>query len=431
MNKTPRYLAGFSLATLALAVIVGCGKQSASSTTEAPSAAATTAAATAPQAGYTLSASGLTQADGTPVQLNAYTQGADGKWRQGVVATTQVRGGKFSLSGPAVTTPAPGLLQVGNPHDKGAAFISLIVENASYTVSGHGAALVVQGGHYNDLVFGYTHQADYQAAVAAKDAAEREIFKHVAPGDDKAMLQAKMDAAPVLGPHYIAMGKIAGAYLVKIIDGQYDDLAKFYAMINNPDPESLPPARREALMAGFAKTLADNPEYQSMKVGEAMEAQAEAARNALAIGKPYRDITVADKDGHEMKLSDVLKKNKFVLVDFWASWCAPCRAEFPYLSKVYRDYHAAGFEIYGVSLDEERGDWLKAMKQESDNGHLPWINLRANGFASAAAQAYGVRALPNNYLIARDGRIVGKELRGADVERIVAEQLGKTGHGQD
>lgn len=429
VNKPPRYLAGLGATALAVALIAGCGKQSGQAPAGQPQAAASVAVPVAPEkkAGYTIAAEGLGQPDGTPVQLSSYTLGADGKWSYGKVGDTEVKGGKFTLSGPAVQVPVPGLLQVGEMGGVGYADIRLIVENTNYRVSSLDSVLVAKGGHYNDLVFGYTWSPEYVAAVKAKDAAESKVYAGIDPSDQKAMLKAKMDSIAVIQPYYMAAGKIAGDYLTKITNGQNDDLARFYALINNPDPQSFPPEKREALMAEFGKTLADNPEYQNMTAGEAMEAKAAAVRDALVKGAPYNDITVADKDGHEVKLSDVLKKNKFVLLDFWASWCAPCREEFPHLAKVYRDYHDAGFEIYGVSLDEGRNDWLKAMKQESDNGHLPWINLRAQGFFSKAAEAYGVRGLPNNFLISSDGTIVGKDMRGDDVEKVVASELRKLG----
>jgi thiol-disulfide isomerase/thioredoxin len=136
-------------------------------------------------------------------------------------------------------------------------------------------------------------------------------------------------------------------------------------------------------------------------------------------GKHYRDIVVRDKNGHKVKLSDVVARNKLVLLDFWASWCSPCRAEFPSLAKAYRKYHADGFDIYAVSLDENQDDWLKALKEESAKGDIPWTNLRDSGFDSPAAKAYGVMALPSNYMIAGDGTIVGVNVGNENVEQAV------------
>jgi thiol-disulfide isomerase/thioredoxin len=423
----------FHLGTTALVLVLtlglgACDKPPA----EAPAsqAAATTAAPaeTAKKGSFTITAAGLPQADGTKVQLNALMDSADGKWIDGTLVQGIVKGGAFTLSA-STEAPVMGTLQIGEFNAKDFAYTRLILEGGSYQANIIDGMLVIKGGHYNDLIFGYQQLPDYIAAVKAKDQAEREAFKDVDHNDEAAMLRAKMQAAPQVSPYYMTMGKISGDYLAKIIDGPGDDLAKFFALSATSDPQRYPTEKRKAMMATWGPSLADSPAYQNELAAGEMEAQAAATRNALVVGKPYRDITVADKDGHEVKLSAVLAKNKFVLLDFWASWCAPCREEFPYLAKVYRDYHAAGFEIYGVSLDEEREDWLKAMKQESERGHLPWINLRAEGFDSKAADAYGVRGLPNNFLISSDGTIVGKDVRGNDVERIVAKQLKKLGKG--
>ncbi|HET8898043.1 MAG TPA: TlpA disulfide reductase family protein [Rhodanobacteraceae bacterium] len=418
------------VASLMLTACSQPAEEATPATAPASTASKAPASGASRQGAFTLAASGLSAADGTTVQLSALMPGADGQWNYGTVAQTTVTAGAFQLNG-ATTAVVPAVLSVGVPGAPGYSEASLILEGASYRVHPRDGVLEVAGGRYNDVVFGYTRLPAYVQAVKAKDAAEREAYKNVDHSDEKAMLAAKMASAPTVAPFYMAISKVAGDYLTPIVNGDGDDLLKFFALSFNPDWEQFPPQRREALMQGWSQSLADSPAYRSDRAAAAEEAKATAIRDAFAVGAMYHDITATDRDGREVKLSDVLAKNRFVLLDFWASWCAPCREEFPHLAKVYADYHDAGFEIYGVSLDEGREDWLKAMKQESDNGHLPWINLRANGFASAAAQAYGVRALPNNYLIARDGRIVGKELRGADVERIVAEQLGKTGHGQD
>lgn len=428
LNKTFLSSPPLCLATLALSIalgLAGCDKPAgdvpAGKVAGAPAEAAQ-------QTAFTITAVGLPQADGTPVQLSALVPGADGKWAEGLLAQGVVKGGSFALN---ASTPAPvlGTLQIGELKAQDHAYTRLVVESASYQASIADGVLLVKGGRYNDLVFGYQQLPAYIAAVKAKDKAEGEALKGVDRNDDAAMLRAKMQAAPLVSPYYMEMGKVSEDYLAGIVDGPHDDLARFLALSVTSDSQRYPADRRSTLMAGWSASLADSPAYQNELAAAELEAAAAAARDALAVGKPYQDMTVADKDGREVKLSTVLASNKFVLLDFWASWCAPCREEFPYLSRVYRDYHAQGFEIYGVSLDEEREDWLKAMKQESDNGHLPWINLRADGFGSKAAEAYGVRGLPNNFLIGSDGTIVGKNMRGDEVERMVAKQLSKQGKG--
>lgn len=405
--------------------VAGCNQQAAPAASTADAATRATASSV-PKAAFSIEASGLQLADGTPVTLNGYLKDSAGKWSQGTVATAVIKGGQFRLSG-QTEQPLPAVLQVGGPKDANGVYAPMILEQASYRLDADGS---VVGGKYNDRIYGFTQLPDYKSAIKALRAAEAKVYANVDRNDEQAMLKAKITAAPLVAPFFQELGEISGNYLSAIVEGKDDALMRFYALINNQDAERYPAEKRKEMLAGFAAELGDNPEYQNVLEAEKLEASAAAARDALSKGKPYRDISVADKDGKQVKLSDVLAKNKLVLLDFWASWCAPCREDFPYLAKVYKDYHDAGFEIYAVSLDEEREDWLKALKQESDNGHVPWINLRAQGLGSEVAMSYGVMGLPSSYLIAGDGTILGKDMHKQEIAKLVGEQLAKLGKGK-
>lgn len=144
------------------------------------------------------------------------------------------------------------------------------------------------------------------------------------------------------------------------------------------------------------------------------------AAKETAAGTQFKDIEAKDKDGNTIKLSDIVKSNSLTMVDFWASWCGPCRAEMPNVKKVYADYHDKGFEVYGVSLDEDKNAWLDAVGKLE----LPWIQVNdvVDGDASGAS-AYGVQAIPTTILIDQNGTIIAKNLRGEDLAKKVAEIL--------
>ncbi|SEA65139.1 Peroxiredoxin [Arachidicoccus rhizosphaerae] len=139
---------------------------------------------------------------------------------------------------------------------------------------------------------------------------------------------------------------------------------------------------------------------------------------ATAIGEPAIDFTANDVNGNPVSLSSF--KGKYVLVDFWASWCGPCRAENPNVVKAFNKYKDKNFTILGVSLDEDASKWKEAI----DHDKLAWTQVSdLKGWKSEPAGKYGVRAIPANFLLDQDGKIIGHNLRGEDLEAKLAEIL--------
>ena len=138
----------------------------------------------------------------------------------------------------------------------------------------------------------------------------------------------------------------------------------------------------------------------------------------LKIGDHYADFEEAAPDGTRLKLSAV--SGKLVLLEFWASWCGPCRQENPALVKTYSEFRKKGFEILGVSLDNKRAPWIAAIQSDS----LSWPQVSdLKGAQNEAALIYGVNAIPMNLLINDKGIIVAKSLRGEDLRKRLAEML--------
>ena len=136
------------------------------------------------------------------------------------------------------------------------------------------------------------------------------------------------------------------------------------------------------------------------------------------IGEKYIDFEIADQFGEKIKLSKV--KGKLTLLEFWASWCAPCRVDNKNLATYYNDYNHLGFEIFQVSLDNNKENWLEAIKQDN----LKWTNVcDMKSWKNIGAMIYGINLLPNNYLIDENGVIIGRDLHGQKLEQKIKEIL--------
>jgi thiol-disulfide isomerase/thioredoxin len=128
------------------------------------------------------------------------------------------------------------------------------------------------------------------------------------------------------------------------------------------------------------------------------------------------EINLATPEGPNLALSSL--RGKYVLIDFWASWCGPCRRENPNVVKTYATYNDKGFEIYGVSLDQDREAWLKAIEKDQ----LVWKHVSdLKYWSSAGAQAYQVNSIPQTFLLDKEGRILAKGLRGAALDQYLAQ----------
>jgi len=140
----------------------------------------------------------------------------------------------------------------------------------------------------------------------------------------------------------------------------------------------------------------------------------------VAVGQTAPDFTQNDPEGNPVKLSEVYAKNAYTLIDFWAAWCGPCRQENPNVVAVYNDYKSKGFGVFGVSLDQDRERWLKAIEDDK----LDWPHVSdLKYWQNEAASLYGVNAIPANFLVDRNGTIIARNLREQALRDKVAELL--------
>ncbi len=141
---------------------------------------------------------------------------------------------------------------------------------------------------------------------------------------------------------------------------------------------------------------------------------------AVAVGQKAPDFTLNDADGNPVSLSSKIG-SKLLLIDFWAAWCNPCRQGNPNVVKIYKEFSKKGFDIFGVSLDREKEDWIKAIADDK----LTWTHVSDLQFwNNAAAKQYAVNAIPANFLLDETGTIIARNLRGEDLYNKVKEILG-------
>lgn len=174
----------------------------------------------------------------------------------------------------------------------------------------------------------------------------------------------------------------------------------------------------KSLDAGLTKAYPENNDVKSFH-GMVQQTEMMVARtNAIQVDAVAPEIMLPMPNGKDLALSSF--KGKVVLIDFWASWCGPCRKEMPNVKRAYEKFKSKGFEIFGVSLDKERDAWLGAIEKDG----LTWPQVSDLQFwQSEAAQTYAVQSIPFTVLVGKDGKIIAIGLRGADLEKKLAEVL--------
>lgn len=174
------------------------------------------------------------------------------------------------------------------------------------------------------------------------------------------------------------------------------------------NPEELAP-----VLEGYLAAFPTNTRLQRIKANNDLSLE-------TAVGKQFKDFEMADVDGNMHKLSEYIAANEVTLVDFWASWCGPCRQEMPAVKAAYEAYKGKGFGIIGVSLDNNKEAWVKAI---ADLG-IEWPQISdLQGWNCVGAKLYGVNSIPATVLVAKDGTILAKNLRGDAIQEKLSEIL--------
>ena len=380
-----------------------------------PIAALSLAACTSPSApaGYTLTGQIEGLPDGTHVQLVPVSHE-----RTQPIADTTVVGGQFTFTGTA-DEPLAVLLMVKDAYGSR----RLMLENAAIDVSGRVEADSAGGSLNYDLealsVTGSPLSARYDSLMSIRERmgelyesnAEKHKDIHQALTAARQAKDTKKLAELQASEAYKAMAADEAAFFHTV-----DSLSR-KAVMDNKDSFWGP-----LMLISLTTYLTDDqkPWY------EAFSDEAKASRYGQMVkdelypvgktGTTVPDFKVKDADGQEVTLASLREGKKYVLIDFWASWCGPCRREIPNLKEQYKNYADKGFDIVSISIDKKKADWEKTLQEEQ----LPWHNFLDDG---SVADLYKVSSIPAMYLIDAEGVMVGENLRGEALAKKLAELL--------
>lgn len=328
-----------------------------------------------------------------------------------VIDTGSIANGSFEVTGTSLTE---GLYRMRLEKDKGSFIFINDQNNIAFTAD-------VQAASFKDVNFNtpinqrlkiFVATADDQIVALNNQSTSIKQYQVKTDSIYKAML-SKYDATAIAYQKYI----------INYIDTCSNATLVMFALGYTREIE---PSKIEKTVQGLPKRFPNNTvvaslvkEFNSMMEKAKQPTTETASTNtAVAIGSQAPELNMPDVNGNMFALSQL--KGKYVLIDFWASWCSPCRAENPNVVKAYATFKDKNFTVLGVSLDKDKNAWLTAIK--ADN--LTWPQISdLKWWNSAATSLYGLTSIPFNVLVDTQGKIIATNLRGADLEKKLTEIL--------
>ena len=349
-------------------------------------AASMTLAACNAQSGYKVTGTVEGMPDGKAIIATVNGSSLD------TLAKADVKNGSFEFTGNVSEPTGAYIMVIGQ---RGA--IPFMLENANITVNAGQAGLTVTGSEGQKI---------YDQFMAINATAQQEAMKlqqeYQAANGDQAKIQAIQEA-------YAKLMTDAQAKETELINANPDSYVSTFVIVSGMGQMEYEQLKeRYNLLGEKAKASAQ---------GKAIAAQI-AKLESTAIGQIAPNFTITTPEGESISLYDI--KGKVKLIDLWASWCGPCRGENPHVVEIYKEYHPKGLEIFGVSLDNNKEAWVKAI---ADDGLVWKHGSDLKGWQSAPAQLYSVSGIPHTVLLDENNKIIAKNLRGDELKQKIAELL--------
>jgi peroxiredoxin len=311
------------------------------------------------------------------------------------------RKGSFTMKGGVVDYPQMIQLVAGNTRKRTAFYI----ENSEITITGSLDSL------FSAKVTGSKTQDQYNAFIESNKPLS-DVYSKLY--DDYRVARKANNSAQI-------------AAIEKQADSIQKEMMKLQIKFVKDNPASyvtpyvlasissdMEPQELESAVNGLDTAISDLPLIKSLK-------ERVVAMKAVSVGQKAPDFTMNDPAGNPVSLSSKIG-SKLLLIDFWAAWCNPCRQENPNVVKVYNEFHKKGFDVLGVSLDQRKDDWVKAISDDK----LTWTHVSdLKYWGNEAAKLYAVSSIPSNFLLDDKGIIIGRNLRGDDLYKKVNEVLKK------
>ena len=349
-------------------------------------AASMTLAACNAQSGYKVTGTVEGMPDGKAIIATVNGSSLD------TLAKADVKNGSFEFTGNVSEPTGAYIMVIGQ---RGA--IPFMLENANITVNAGQAGLTVTGSEGQKI---------YDQFMAINTTTQQEAMKlqqeYQAANGDQAKMQAVQEA-------YAKLMTDAQAKETELIKANPDSYVSTFVIVSGMGQMEYEQLKeRYNLLGEKAKASAQ---------GKAIAAQI-AKLESTAIGQIAPNFTITTPEGESISLYDI--KGKVKLIDFWASWCGPRRGENPHVVEIYKEYHPKGLEIFGVSLDNNKEAWVKAI---ADDGLVWKHGSDLKGWQSAPAQLYSVSGIPHTVLLDENNKIIAKNLRGDELKQKIAELL--------